>query len=192
MGDSENVKPGQWCLATGHPGGHESAPTPVVRVGRILTVDRESAITTDCTLIGGDSGGPLFDLEGDVIGIHSRIGGSLKLNLHVPVGTYTENWDRLAAREAWGYTPGNRPFIGVQGESDSDAARIAAVLDDTPAARAGLRVGDLISRFAGKEVTSFESLQELVESEQPGTKVDLEVTRGGRQIRLEITIGRRE
>jgi S1-C subfamily serine protease len=192
MGKSEDLKPGQWCLATGHPGGHESAPTPVVRVGRILTIDQNSAITTDCTLIGGDSGGPLFDLQGRVIGVHSRIGGSLKLNLHVPVTTYRVSWERLAAGDAWGYVPGNRPFIGVQGESNSNAAKVAAVIEGTPAEKAGLRVGDLISRFAGKQVTSFESLQELVESQEPGATVEMEVLRGDRRIRLEITVGRRE
>jgi S1-C subfamily serine protease len=191
MGDSNNLKPGQWCLATGHPGGFQSDRTPVVRVGRILSFDENTAITTDCTLIGGDSGGPLFDLQGKVVGVHSRIGGSLKLNLHVPVQTYQASWERLAAGEAWGFVPGNRPFIGVQGEPDSPVAKVATVFQDTPAEKAGIRPGDVITRFGSKRVTSFESLKSFVEAEEPGARVQLVVQRGDRRLQVEIVIGRR-
>src|SRR5262249_46582566 len=88
IGKSADLKAGQWCIATGHPGGYKNGRSPVVRVGRILTPGK-SAITSDCTLVGGDSGGPLFDMSGRVIGIHSRIGGSITSNVHVPVDTYT-------------------------------------------------------------------------------------------------------
>src|SRR5690606_1520398 len=101
MGDSSKLKRGQWVLALGHPGGFESGRRPVLRLGRILDVE-DDAIRTDCTLVGGDSGGPLFDMQGRVIAIHSRIGGPLTANIHVPVNVYKENWDRLAAGEAWG------------------------------------------------------------------------------------------
>src|SRR4029077_15044098 len=93
---------------------------PVVRVGRILETTPKY-LRTDCTLVGGDSGGPLFDMNGKVIGIHSRIGGSISFNIHVPVDTYAETWEKLAASEVWGRDLGlcdfARPssaYLGVQ------------------------------------------------------------------------------
>jgi serine protease Do len=102
MGKSSELKPGQWVIAIGHPGGFRPNRTPVVRVGRILFANA-FVIRTDCTLVGGDSGGPLFDMQGRVIGIHSRIGGlAITENLHVPVDTYRQTWDKLAKGESWG------------------------------------------------------------------------------------------
>lgn len=193
QGESADLKPGQWCLATGHPGGYETSPMPVLRSGRILSIDGNVSINTDCTLVGGDSGGPLFDLSGKLIGIHSRIGSSLTLNLHVPIGAFRESWERLEAGEAWGHLPGTaQPYLGVQGVVDSDVAKIANVFDNTPAAEAGIRVGDIIVRFAGSRVTSFRSLQELVASQTPGKKVTVELLRDGTRLTLEVTLGARE
>ena len=88
-----------WCIAIGHPGGYKLGRTPVVRVGRILDVGK-AMIQTDCTLVGGDSGGPLFDMFGRVIGINSRIGPNINYNIHVPVDTYHDTWDKLVV---WGW-----------------------------------------------------------------------------------------
>ena len=102
LGTSSNLVPGMWCIATGHPGGYDRARGPVTRVGRILVVKPE-AIYTDCALIGGDSGGPLFDIAGRLIAVHSRIGNDVADNLHVPIDHYDEAWDRMADSEAWGF-----------------------------------------------------------------------------------------
>ena len=91
MGSSGEIRPGQWCIVTGHPGGYQKGRDPVFRVGRVLGRDAK-VIVTDCPLIGGDSGGPLFDFDGNVIGIHSRIGAPLTVNMHVPVNAYAEGW----------------------------------------------------------------------------------------------------
>jgi serine protease Do len=101
IGKAADLKKGQWVVSIGHPGGYRANRSPVVRLGRVLTVNA-GVIITDCALVGGDSGGPLFDLDGKVIGIHSRIGPSLAQNFHVPVDTYTATWDRLAKGESWG------------------------------------------------------------------------------------------
>jgi S1-C subfamily serine protease len=102
MGKSSELKKGQWVIAVGHPGGFRANRTPVVRLGRILFVNG-SLIRTDCSLVGGDSGGPLFDMQGRVIGIHSRIGpGEITENIHVPIDTFRDTWDRLAKGEVWG------------------------------------------------------------------------------------------
>jgi serine protease Do len=101
MGQSSDLKLGQWVIAIGQPGGFRPGRAPVVRVGRILSLSR-SVIRTDCALVGGDSGGPLFDMQGRVIGIHSRIGDTIHENVHVPVDNYRKTWTRLAKGESWG------------------------------------------------------------------------------------------
>ena len=191
MGDSKTVRDGQWCVATGHPGGYEKGRTPVVRFGRVLQNDA-GVITSDCTLVGGDSGGPLFDMQGRVIGINSRIAGPLNANMHVPVNTFVDTWDRLVAAEAWGSMPGNAPFFGVQGDPESSEPRVAKVFGGTPAEKAGIKVGDLILSFNGKAIGEFAELSKLVGDQQPGDKVKVRLRRGDDELELEVTIGRRE
>jgi serine protease Do len=99
-GRSADLRVGDWCLATGHPLGYQKDRPPVVRLGRILRTN-EGVIQTDCALVGGDSGGPLFDLEGRIIAIHSRIGMAMDINIHVPIDIFAENWERLAKGEQW-------------------------------------------------------------------------------------------
>jgi serine protease Do len=106
---------GQWVVAVGHPGGFRRNRSPVVRLGRVLFAN-PFLIRTDCTLVGGDSGGPLFDLDGLVVGIHSRIGpGAITENIHVPVDTYRETWDRLASAESWGDQLGRQATVQSAG-----------------------------------------------------------------------------
>ena len=115
MGKSGPLRKGQWVVAIGHPGGFRSNRSPVVRLGRILYAD-PSMIRTDCTLVGGDSGGPLFDLDGKVIGIHSRIGGaSITENVHVPIDTFRLTWDRLASSQNWGGQIGQQALVKSAG-----------------------------------------------------------------------------
>ena len=114
MGKSEDLKKGTWVMAIGHPGGFRPNRTPVLRVGRVLSTS-PFLIRTDCTLVGGDSGGPLFDMNGRVIGIHSRIGGSISENIHVPIKTYRETWDKLAKGESWGGTLGQPALVHTPG-----------------------------------------------------------------------------
>ncbi|MEX2141741.1 MAG: trypsin-like peptidase domain-containing protein [Pirellulales bacterium] len=191
VGDSNKIKVGQWCLGTGHPGGYEQGRNAVVRLGRVLRME-DDGITTDCTLVGGDSGGPLFDMQGRVIGIHSRIGNSLTTNVHVPVSAYRDHWDRLVRGEAWGSQSGIEPFIGVVGANNSKDARIAHVNPGSPAEEAGIQPGDVITKFAGRPLTDFENLSRAVRAREPGERVMVEIRRDGRTLRLEVTIGGRE
>jgi hypothetical protein len=111
MGHSADLKVGQWVIAIGHPGGFRKNRTPVVRVGRIL-VANQYVIRTDCTLVGGDSGGPLFDMQGRVVGIHSRIGGKeISENMHVPIDTYRQYWTKLASGDSFGGQLGQIPTV---------------------------------------------------------------------------------
>ena len=103
LGTAKKLKAGQWLVAMGHPGGYREDRPPVVRLGRVLYVqDNNKWFATDCPLINGDSGGPVFDLDGRLIGINSRIGMTLTTNVHVPIDTFEETWDRLAKGEEWG------------------------------------------------------------------------------------------
>ena len=103
MGHSDDIKPGTWCMALGHPGGIQQGRTPPIRLGRVLNAGKGARfLVTDATVISGDSGGPLFDLEGRVIGVHSNIGMNTDQNQHVPIDVYREQWSDLLAGKAIG------------------------------------------------------------------------------------------
>lgn len=188
LGASNFIKEGQWCLATGHPGGYQADRKPVLRLGRILLQD-ETVITTDCTLVGGDSGGPLFDLDGRVIGINSRISSSLQSNMHVPVNTFRDTWDRLVRNEAWGYPPGHEPYVGITGDADAKEAKIAKVKENSPAAKAGLQVGDIVLAVDGKLIPTFQAFVAAIQDHQPSDKIKLQFKRGAETIELTLEIG---
>jgi S1-C subfamily serine protease len=99
-GLSGTLRPGTWCIAMGHPLGYQPGRPPVVRIGRVLHVSDET-IQTDCPIVSGDSGGPVFDLDGRVIGINSRISDPLNTNLHAAVDVFHANWERLAKGDVW-------------------------------------------------------------------------------------------
>ena len=127
LGQAKILLPGMWCIATGHPGGYNGQRGTVTRVGRILHV-RKDAIITDCALIGGDSGGPLFDIAGRLIAVHSRIGNDVADNLHVQVDHYDYSWDRLVQRKAWGYLAGFKPVLGVSAEPNTNLAKAKRIV----------------------------------------------------------------
>ena len=188
LGSSRHLKPGMWCVATGHPGGYLRRRGSVTRIGRILAI-RPGSLVTDCALIGGDSGGPLFDIGGRLIGVHSRIGNDVADNLHVPIDTYDFSWKRLQQGEAWGFLPGFRPVLGVRGPS-SGVARVTVVKANSPAEQAGVKVGDIIERFNSITITDFESLKNAVSDTMPGARVRLRIDRGGTRIDLDVEIGK--
>jgi serine protease Do len=195
MAKSEDLKKGQWCLALGQPGGFRAGRTPPVRVGRVLESGR-TYIRTDCTLVGGDSGGPLFDMEGRVIGIHSRIGGAITANIHVPIDTYRDTWDRLAKGEVWGggevtSAAAGGPYLGVQGDPGGDDCKITMVSPESPAAKGGLKVNDIVTTFDGQKVLTFEDLVDFVRKKKPGDEVTLEVRRGEEMLKLKLVVGKR-
>jgi serine protease Do len=100
-GGEGELLPGQWCFALGHPGGYDGARGSVLRVGRVIRVG-EDTIQTDCTLMSGDSGGPLFDLNGELVGIHSRIQLSPSQNFHVAVPSFRKHWVALTSGQRVG------------------------------------------------------------------------------------------
>jgi serine protease Do len=194
LGKSDDLRLGQWVIAAGHPGGWIPDRPAVVRAGRLLNIMR-STIVSDCALIGGDSGGPLFDLNGRLIGIHSRIGTETADNMHVPIDIYQDSWDRLADGQAWGTLPGYKPVIGVVGPerngttNTNPPAEIVKVVMGSPAAAAGLKEGDVIVRFDDTNIATFEELQRAVEGVAPGDRVSVEIERQGQRLRLRIIVG---
>ena len=102
----KNYEVGDWVIATGHPGGPVVGRPSPVRLGRISKAGTKSgfsdAITTNAMVISGDSGGPLYNLEGEVIGINSNISGSWRINKHVPLPSIVARWDALLASESFG------------------------------------------------------------------------------------------
>lgn len=199
-GKSESLKEGQWCIAAGHPGGWQPKRGSVIRVGRILSIKGRTSTSsmahtlfTDCTLIGGDSGGPLFTLEGKLIGIHSRIGTDMEDNMHVPLEVFDAGAEKLKISEAWGVLPGFRPMIGVIGAKNSGSSKteavVAEVVGDSPAEVAGIAAGDIIRSFDGVTVNTFAELQAAVEQTLPGDSVFIEIIRDGMKLRFPLVVG---
>ena len=195
MGSSADLEKGQWVISIGHPGGFKPGRTPVVRLGRVISATKQT-VQTDCTLVGGDSGGPLFDLRGKVVGIHSRIGGTLQSNIHVPVNTYRDSWDKLVkSEEEGGFFAGrnrNRPYLGVRVDLENKkACTVLEVNDNTPAAKAGLHVGDIITKLAGRPVRTADDLTVVLNSKKVDDEVEVEVKRGDDVMTLTLKLGKK-
>ncbi|MEX1098542.1 MAG: trypsin-like peptidase domain-containing protein [Planctomycetales bacterium] len=192
MGDMDEIRVGDWCVATGHPGGYHDGRAPVVRLGRVV-LKRDSVIQSDCALVGGDSGGPLFDMQGRVIGIHSRIGPSIVWNFHVPISAYEEGWERMVASEVFGGRPSRGSAVmGVNGDDHAEGAEVTGVSEGFPAEEAGLRVGDVITKIEGKSFKGFDGLAQLVLEQEPGDVVEVEFLRDGKRTTVKVTLAARE
>ncbi len=192
---------GQWVVAMGHPGGYHQGRPPVVRLGRVLTVNNglSAHITTDCPLINGDSGGPLFDLDGQLIGINSRIGADTTMNLHVPIDTFEDTWARLAHSDVWG--PGitrvvnsrpdisNKPRLGVKVKDSPKGLVVTDVQPGTAAETFGLLVDDILTKLDGRAVQTQEEWGSLMQGHKAGDKVSVEILRNGKPQQLSITLG---
>lgn len=193
-GKSADLKKGQWLVSLGHPGGFRKDRPPVARLGQVQDTGKD-LIRTNCTLVGGDSGGPLFDLTGKVVGIHSRIGYTLASNIHVPADSFQREWDQLVGGEEVGKPA--RPAGAVLGvEFDDDAAAAGGALlksvePDDPAGKAGLKAGDILLTFDGKEVDSPDAVRKLLKKKKPGDKVEVTARRGTETVTVTVTLGKR-
>jgi serine protease Do len=193
---SKSLKLGDWVYALGHSGGFDEARGAVVRIGRIVRV-ADSTLQSDCTLIGGDSGGPLFDLEGRLVGIHSRVGLNLEQNMHVPMREFRRHWDGLLAGEFIGEGPyAKRPekgagFLGVGTEDTDDGLRVKKIGRESPAEEAEIKEGDLLLELNGEKIKNKEGFKELLAEMAPGDKVKLLIKRDGKEIEIELKLGER-
>jgi serine protease Do len=190
LSNDKSPYPGTWCLALGHPGGYDPKRGVVARLGRTI-ISRRRFLQTDCELVGGDSGGPLFDMSGRVLAIHSRIGDAANYNFHVPVGIFKEEWDRLKNGED--FVGHSGALLGLAGEPNRGGLglKVTKVFPGEPAEKAGIQVGDIIVLFHSREVRTIDQLTELVGQELPGKVVTLEIIRGGASRKIEVELGMR-
>ncbi|MBM3832014.1 MAG: PDZ domain-containing protein [Verrucomicrobia bacterium] len=185
IGDLDQARLGDWVLALGHPGGFDPDRSTVVRLGRIIRLG-SSFLQTDCTIISGDSGGPLFDMHGQVIGIHSRISDSTAANFHVPIRTYYDTWERLVQGENW--DDSGRPWLGVWGLDHAEGFRVELVNQRGPAEKAGLQIGDTILKFNGRSIGNFESFKKAVGKTKVADRVKVVFKRDGMEMSAEIKV----
>lgn len=200
IGESKPLEAGDWVVALGHSAGFDPARTPPVRFGRVMSDGPGNYFTSDCTLIGGDSGGPLFDLDAKLVGINSSIGWSWNNNNHAGVDGFREDWDRLVAGETWGALQMNplanpeTPVLGiVMGlRDDENGVRVQKVEPNSPAAAAGVKVGDKIIAVDKESVQGGAELQQILLKKEAGDVVSLGLVRGERQMEVDVELVKRE
>ncbi len=206
FGDSDGLEVGQWVLAIGSPFGldHTATQGIVSALNRKLPTDTYTPfIQTDVAVNPGNSGGPLFNVDGEVIGINaqifSRTGGFMGLSFAVPI-----NVARDIARQLRETGEVKRGYLGVTIQSiDRDLARsfgldrpigalVADVRPDSPAAAAGIESGDVILSFDGREITDSSSLPPIVGQVRPGTEVEVDLIRDNDRLTITVEVGELE
>ncbi len=205
-GDSDRSRVGDWVIAIGNPlglGGTVTAGIISAR-GRDIRAGRyDDFIQTDAPINKGNSGGPLFNMKGEVIGINTAIfsqsGGSIGIGFAVPSNLASHVVDQLVK---FGRT--KRGWLGVNiqtvteeiaeglGLNKVDGALVARVIDEGPAAAAGIQAGDVILKFDGKPIGEMRQLPRIVAETAVGTSVDVEVWRKGKIKRLKVALGELE
>jgi len=196
MGSSEPLEAGDWVVAMGHSAGFDPNRPPPVRFGRVISTGPGTFLTTDCTLIGGDSGGPLFDLEGRIIAINSSIGQSIQNNNHSGIDGFREDWERLLEGQTWGklsLNPFSNPEMPVLG-IDMGMPRglkgvlVRQVVQGSPAAAAGVRQGDIIHSINSSRLNHGAELLQILAKHRAGDVVTLGVRRESEELELKVTL----
>ena len=184
------AQPGEWCFALGHPGGFDEKRGVVLRVGRIVKQTANS-LQTDCVLMGGDSGGPLFDLNGDVIGIHSLIWEGRNENMHVSMAPFLRSWDEMKGSHVihtWGIGSGG--YLGIGTEMNAKGAlEVVEVIAGSPSEKAGIKTGDLILSLNGEAITDLPQFTHAVRVRPAGEEVQLRLRNVSAERDVKITLG---
>ncbi len=186
------AQPGEWCFALGHPGGFDKARGAVLRVGKIIKQTANS-LHSDCVLMGGDSGGPLFNLAGEVIGIHSQIWEGRDQNVHVSMAPFLRSWDAMQASQVikvWGVGAGG--YLGVATRmTDEVELEVADVIDGSPAHQAGVRVGDVILELNGDAMTDQQQFTAAIKAKAAGDTVKLKLRSEAKERHVPVTLTQR-
>ncbi len=195
MGDSKSLEVGDFVVAMGHPKGYDPTRRPPVRFGRIMTKRELDFITTDCTLIGGDSGGPLFDLRGKVVGIHSNIGSNRQINNHAGLSGFKRSWDNMLAGKSWGVLGGdlrdlNRPVMGLNLAAVDGGLIVDSVPERGPAFAAGFLPGDIVTSIAGEKISKVEQLTGIFVDLTAGAEVEVTLIRGQKKLNKTVKLAR--
>lgn len=184
------AQPGEWCFALGHPGGFDEKRGVVLRVGRIVKQTANS-LQTDCVLMGGDSGGPLFDLNGDVIGIHSLIWEGRNENMHVSMAPFLRSWDEMKGSHVihtWGIGSGG--YLGIGTEMNAKGAlEVVEVIAGSPSEKAGIKTGDVILSLNGEAITDLPQFTHAVRVRPAGEEVQLRLRNVSAERDVKITLG---
>ena len=196
LGDLADVRVGDSVVAIGNPFGLERTVTSgiVSALGRRIEAPDgfaiDDAIQTDAALNRGNSGGPLLNARGEVIGVNSQIasqtGGNVGIGYAVPVDTVE---DVVAELREDGEV--ERAYLGISMDDSDDRVAVADVRPGSPAAEAGLRVGDVIQSVDGRRVTTAEEVADAVSEKEPGDRVEIEVQRGGESVTVTVELGDR-
>jgi serine protease Do len=202
LGDSAGLKVGEWVLAIGSPFGFDHSVTAgiVSAMGRSLPNENYIPfIQTDVAINPGNSGGPLFNLDGEVVGvnsqIYSRTGGFMGLSFAVPINVVNEVYRQLrdTGRVSRGWLgvliqDVTRELAESFGMERPQGALVAKILPDSPAANAGLEIGDVIISFGGTDIGFSSDLPPMVGATPAGRTVPIEIIRRGKKSTLRITV----
>lgn len=200
IGDVSKLRVGEWVMAIGSPFGLENSVTAgIVSAKQRDTGDYLPFIQTDVAINPGNSGGPLINMRGEVVGINSQIysrsGGFMGISFAIPVDEAIRVSDQLRASGKV-----TRGRIGVQigpvtkevaesiGLGKPEGALVSAVEPDSPAAKAGVEAGDVITKFEGKAIEKVSDLPRMVGNTKPGTKSTITVLRRGKLKDLSLVI----
>ena len=203
LGNSEDIKVGEWVLAIGSPFGFDHSATAGIISAKGRSLPNENYvpfIQTDVAINPGNSGGPLFNLDGEVIGINSQIftrsGGYMGVSFAIPIdvamgvadqlkvgGKVSRGWLGVMIQEV------NKDLAESFGLDKPAGALIAQVLEDGPAAKGGVQVGDVILQVNDQPVIMASDLPHLIGALKPGDKVKLQVLRGGDTKFLSMAVG---
>ena len=198
LADSSRLQVGESVIAIGSPYGLEGTLTTgiISALGRQITAPNkfaiDDAIQTDAAINHGNSGGPLLDLDGKVIGINSQIesesGGNDGIGFAVPSNTVERIAKALIEDGSVEHA-----YLGVATDAskDGEGAAIAEVRPGTPAAKAGLRAGDVVTKLDGEAITTSDQLRSLVSAHRPGDELELTVKRGDSTLTLDVVLGTR-
>jgi len=195
LGDSGSVAVGDGVVAISSPFGLDETVTSGIVSARNRTIRSQSsysisgAIQTDAAINHGNSGGPLLDLKGDVIGVNSQIesesGGNDGVGFAIPSNTVRSVVEQIVSGKKVEHA-----YLGVYVETpqNGSGARVARVTSKSPAADAGLQTGDVITQVDGQTISGPDDLTSAITSKQPGDEVTLTLLRGGDTKTLKVTL----
>ncbi|MCF6291549.1 MAG: DegQ family serine endoprotease [Desulfobacterales bacterium] len=206
MGDSDKLRVGDWVMAIGNPFGLEQTVTAGIVSAKGRSINRQTYgnfIQTDASINPGNSGGPLFDLKGRMVGINtaifSRGGGNIGIGFAIPV-----NMARNVMTQLKEHGSVTRGWLGVRIQQVSPdlakkfdmkrpiGALVGELIKDSPADKAGIKQGDVIVSFKGKEIKQMSLLPAIVAQTTVGERAEVVVIRNGKRKKLTVTIGKLE
>jgi serine protease Do len=203
LGDPSRLKPGQWVLAIGSPFGFENSVTAGIVSATARAIPGESNyvpfIQTDVAVNPGNSGGPLFNLAGEVVGINSQIfsrtGGFMGVSFAIPIDVARDVEEQLVRT---GHVVRGRIGVTIQdvnaqlaesfGLDRPRGALVSSVEPDGPAAQAGIAAGDVILSVSGRPIERYGELSSAIAGMKPGSDASLEVWRGGKAQNIKVAV----